>query len=408
MPAGLKSNNSPIGLYFHIPFCSRICSYCDFKKTAMFNPKTLSNYVDQLCEHFLYFKRYLDGSFYSLYFGGGSPSCLTHEYEKLFNCIRSYINQEAEITIEANPEDLTKDNLKLWSDLGINRLSLGVQALDPKAREFLTRENLSYKELMDLIELGYEFFSNINIDLIYGIPIRKQFDIFFKDLNLVIDKINPQHLSLYSLTYSSKTPLGLRLNRGIVHAVADSTLALMYKKISELLKNKDYIHEEVSNWHLAGWEAKHSNLYWSGGYYLGIGPGACGFLPLTDRLAKDLGIIGSLSLGYRYSYEGTISSFIEESSSDFIKTKINEDQRNYYDYLCEYIGSSLRSNNGVDLKLIEDLCFYTFKPSSVVEWAISKGYIKISDNKIYLDPCQWFLETSWSLKLIESFVKINN
>ena len=400
--------NSDIGLYFHIPFCSRICSYCDFRKTSIYNPETISSYLKKISKDFLYLKNLLSdynlfsGSFYSCYLGGGTPSLITSEYEELFHIISPFLDKDAEITIESNPQDITEDNLRTWSSYGINRLSIGIQSFNREALLFLTRDLLPKERLIEIIQLSKQYFNNINIDLIYGLPIKNHQKIFFDDLLILQDKLHPQHISLYCLSYSSKTPLGLRLKRGLVDKVDDDTCAFMYEKIQNKLKTK-YINEEVSNWYQPGYPAKHSNLYWSQGYYLGVGPGACGFLPSNSYLQDKFKTKTPSQLGYRYSYKDNLTSFLNPSHS--ITDLIQEDPRDSYSYLCEYIGCCLRSLNGINLERIQTLTDYRFTPSSFIKQALKENLLILKGNTIYLREDQWFLEMSWSKKLIESFVK---
>ncbi len=397
-----------IGLYFHIPFCSRICSYCDFSKTSIYTQDIINSYVQKLSDHFNYVKDLLfdntcelkDQKFYSMYLGGGTPSLITHQYEKLFDTVRPYLKNDAEITLEANPQDINHKNLKIWSSLGINRLSIGVQSFNQEALRFLTREPLSVDQILDIISISRNYFSNLNIDLIYSLPIANHESIFFKDLDILTSQVIPEHISLYCLSYSSKTPLGLREKRGIIKRIDDDTCADIYEKAIDLLQDR-YIHEEVSNWYLPSYPAKHSNLYWSGGYYLGIGPGASGYLPQTIKLKNRFSIQTPTHLGWRYTYNSQIKAFLD-SKINWDKL-IQEDVRSEQSFLYELLGSTLRSRNGLDLKKLESISGYRFIPTSFIKGAISQGILRLEYDKIFLDPSSWFLEMSWAKKLIEAF-----
>ena len=409
--------NIKYGLYFHIPFCSRICSYCDFYKTSLYTSDLLNSYIKALEESFSFFHSIYPLMFYSLYLGGGSPGIYTKEYESLFKKINPFLDTNSEKTIELNPTDINEENLSIWKSLGINRVSIGIQSFNDKVLHFLNRSSLPSNLLLKKIELTKKYFSNINIDLIYGIPLQKQESIFFNDLDLALS-MDIEHLSLYCLTYNKTTPLGLKLSRNIIHERSSNTLASMYDKILNIL-NKNYIHEEISNWAIPKKLAYHSNLYWSGGYYLGIGASSHGYLPYFDRdidnyeKNKVLKFLNTNNLdnkndllskiGIRYFYPYNIKEFISNPHS------ISLDSRTLDSWLIEYIGACLRSINGINTDLIKDIHGSILRPNKMLDWALKKGLIYIEEknkkNFLYLKDSEWFKENYWDKVVIDSFIK---
>ena len=161
-----------LGLYLHIPFCKSICHYCDFPKTRLFNKDLVSKYFSKLKTVLQQWLSVDSIHFSSVYLGGGTPGLFAEEYASIFALLRGYIDKDAEITIEVNPNDVRRENLSIWKDFGINRISIGVQSFNDDALRFLTRSHSS-KTAEHSIELAKDFFSNVNIDLIYGLPSQK-------------------------------------------------------------------------------------------------------------------------------------------------------------------------------------------------------------------------------------------
>ena len=194
--------------------------------------------------------------------------------------LSSYLDASSEITIEANPEHITEEKLKIWRDVGFNRLSLGVQTFNETGLKFLTRTH-NEKSARASIELAMKHFSNVNADLIYGWSGQSE-QTWLRDLE-IMTAIRLQHVSLYSLTYEPATVIGRRKERGLIVPDTDERLAAYYDTAKTQLKKAGYLHEEISNWHTAGNEAFHNNLYWTAQNYIGVGLGAHGYLPSEGR-----------------------------------------------------------------------------------------------------------------------------
>ena len=216
----------------------------------------------------------------TIYFGGGTPSVLTEqELNKFFECLNEHYNWEenVEITLEANPDDLTIESLKILARLGVNRLSIGVQSFDDKILRFMNRSH-DAKQALDCIDMARDTgFSNISADLIFAIP-HKNYSITTLHSDLVqMVRLSPEHVSLYGLTIESQTVFGKWANQNKLTEVGENENAEQYETAIQFLKESGYEHYEVSNLGLPDFHSKHNSSYWLGEPYLGIGPGAHSF-----------------------------------------------------------------------------------------------------------------------------------
>ena len=294
-----------IGLYIHIPFCSQICHYCDFAKTARWQEESVKSYFAGLENHLQFWcSHYLKKNLYKFplfFFGGGTPGLFDKEYEKIFLLIRPYLTDTCEVTLELNPNNISTDSLSIWKNIGINRLSIGVQSFSESGLKFLKRDHSSMEAYRN-IELAKKYFGNINIDLIYAWPGQKA-ESWDRDLNLVTD-LDVQHLSLYDLHYAAGTPIGRAKERGKIKALPELENENRYERACEVLAASSFVHEEVANWSKAKYSCKHNWLYWQDSYFIGLGLGAWGYLPLENN-----------PIGLRYSYT--------RKEKDFLNSKIN-------------------------------------------------------------------------------------
>ena len=398
-----REKPNKLGLYLHIPFCSSLCHYCDFNKTARGQEDDFFKYCQSLEKHFdcWYESPFLNNQlFTSLNFGGGTPSLLSYHYENLFRKLQACLTAECEISLEANPNDLSQEKLKIWKDLGFNRISIGVQSFQDKGLNFLKRDH-TVKGANLGIDLAKKYFKKINIDLIYNWPSQS-----LDDWKFELDKalsLEPSSLSLYNLTYAEKTPIGRMKKRGLIREVSDDEQALFYEYASELLRDNGFIQDEVSNWSKPGNDCNHNQLYWQNGFYLGLGVSACGYLPEKDN-----------PIGFRYQYTNSLKKFLSqdffsiysplEQVKDLKNIDVEVDTRNNQAWLFEVLVCGLRSKKGICLNLVERIGGFIFKPCSKVKLALEKGSLKIEDNRIILDHKEWFRETSWCVLLSESFL----
>lgn len=273
------------GLYLHIPFCKQRCIYCDFYSTTL-GQDFRDLYVEALCREIRLRRDYLgeESSLKSVYFGGGTPSLLSvKELERIFTCINEVFTLEdgAEITLEANPDDLTMDYISDLRSLPINRLSMGLQTFNDKFLETLHRRHNSAKGLQAVENCLAGGFENLSIDLMYGLPGQTLED-WSDDLDKALS-LNVKHLSAYSLIYEEGTPLWKMRSRGEV-SEADEELSLqMFNLLQDRARESGFEHYEISNFAIPGYQAVHNSSYWSGASYLGCGPAAHSYNGMERR-----------------------------------------------------------------------------------------------------------------------------
>ncbi|MEO6302074.1 MAG: radical SAM family heme chaperone HemW [Bacteroidia bacterium] len=265
------------GIYLHIPYCRQACSYCDFHFSTNLSSK--STLVNAIAKEIGFRYKYLNNStLKSIYFGGGTPSLLNNaEFELIFDALKSHFkfDNSAEITIEANPDDITKENLLIWKVLGINRLSIGLQSFNDEELKWMNRAHNASQSVNSVKMAQDAGFDNITIDLIYGSK--------FQDLKtwestlLQAVSLNTQHISSYNLTIENKTVLGIQNSKGKEPAVNDELSSKQFLLMSDVLKQSNFIHYEISNFGKPGFFAKHNSNYWLQKEYLGVGPSAHSF-----------------------------------------------------------------------------------------------------------------------------------
>ncbi|MFA7434768.1 MAG: radical SAM family heme chaperone HemW [Bacilli bacterium] len=260
-------------LYIHIPFCSKICTYCDFYKMVA-KPYVKEKYVEYLIKELEMKKQYLT-SLKTIFIGGGTPTCLSLEsMEKLFSYLNQYIDKDIliEFTIEANPNDITLDMAKLFKKYNINRVSLGVQGLKEEKLKILGRthnEEDVKKAIKNLIKAKI---TNINADIIYGVGKETFADIKY-DLERLI-KFGVKHISAYSLILEDKTVLKKLFDEKKFFLYDEDEESNLYKQIVNFLKKKKFIHYEISNFSKKDQQSNHNLVYWNNMNYIGAGASA--------------------------------------------------------------------------------------------------------------------------------------
>jgi len=275
------------GIYIHIPFCRKACIYCDFHFSTRLENR--GEVIDALCQEIALRKAETTdwGTPRTLYFGGGTPSVLTSgELDALFGALDQAFPGTVwdEVTLEANPEDITPEVLAVWHDRGITRLSIGIQTFDDKLLSWMNRSH-SGKQAEEAVQAARAAgFKRLSADLIYGLPGRSEAD-WATDVDRVL-ALPVSHLSAYVLTVEPRTALGHRVERGEEFPAPDEAVLRSYALLTERARRAGADHYEVSNFALAGGErAVHNAAYWRGIRYLGIGPGAHGFTG-THRYAN--------------------------------------------------------------------------------------------------------------------------
>lgn len=400
--SGITSSQGPPhrALYIHIPYCASLCHYCDFAKTALFDDETTQRYFRALITHLKYWTEVLaeEGSqLTSLYLGGGTPGLFAHEYEPLFELLTPHFLRDIEITLESNPSGLSDENLRVWQDLGINRLSLGIQSLHQKHLDLLKRDH-STAEALESLQRAQEHFSHVCCDLIYAIP-HQTLDEWQKDLERVVER-KPQHLSLYMLSFEPRTPLGRAYHRGALSPSSMGVGEEFYHLARKLLASAGYHHEEVSNFALPGSQAQHNSRYWRMASYIGVGAGAHGyektltqeadlryFFRPQDRQFKEL----TEPVGSFQKYL-TCSGAVVDVRSDACR-------------LLETIATSVRTARGVPIEKIQQDFGLIWQPTPQLRELLSQGMVQLTGGVLYYHPKLWFFEHKHILDLEQSFIK---
>ena len=265
------------GIFLHIPFCKTRCIYCDFYSTTRSELKT--RYVRALCRELEMRKKYLKGEYVeTIYFGGGTPSQLEEEdFILIFDVIREQYGMEhcREITLEANPDDLTPDYLKMLASLPFNRISMGIQTFDDTTLQLLKRRHTSRTAIEAVHRCREGGFQNISIDLIYGLPGETK-ERWENDLRQATS-LNVEHISAYHLTYEEDTPIYNMLKQHQIEEVDEDSSLQFFTLLIEHLQEAGYEHYEISNFCRPGKYSRHNTSYWKGIPYLGCGPSAHSF-----------------------------------------------------------------------------------------------------------------------------------
>ncbi len=267
-----------VHLYLHVPFCARRCSYCDFA-IAVRRETPSREYADRVLAEWSHWRRHErwagEQGIATVYFGGGTPSRLDPgEVARILDIIGSElpIAPGAEITLEANPEDVTDDAARAWQRAGVNRVSLGVQSFDPSVLAWMHRTHTAAQVPEAVARLRGAGLAELSLDMIYALPAHLGRD-WRGDLAQVL-ALEAPHLSLYGLTVESHTPLGRWVDRGQASPAPDERYAEEFLLAHATLNAAGYRHYEVSNYGKPGHEARHNSAYWRRAPYLGLGPSA--------------------------------------------------------------------------------------------------------------------------------------
>ena len=323
-------------LYLHIPFCKQACHYCDFHFSTSLNSK--SELVSMMIKELYIQKDYLaNKNLESIYFGGGTPSLLTKkEIESIFEAINTIfsIQDKAEITLEANPDDINESNLQNWKSAGINRLSIGIQSFQDKHLSFMNRSH-NATEALTCIHLAKSYgFDSLSIDLIYGIPDIDHTS-FKEDLSIAT-ALNIPHISAYCLTIEEQTAFGKWVKNNKMKPVDEDFASEQYRIMKEVFNQNGIEQYEISNFARNGAYALHNTSYWQNEPYLGIGPSAHSF----DGLKRQWNISNNALY-----IKGLKSNQIPFES----ETLTNIDRAN------EYLMTGLRTKWGVSLEKLGEL-----------------------------------------------------
>lgn len=261
-------------LYIHIPFCNRICTYCDFNKVLIKN-QPVDGYIDALIKELSQIE---ERSFKTIFVGGGTPTALTViQLERLLNFINQQFIVTEEFTFEANPDELTEEKLNVLNAHGVNRISLGIQTFNNKLLKVLGRTH-QYEDIYNSINhLNKIGLTNYSIDLMYNLPGETMEDI--KDSLSHVETISPKHVSWYSLIIEPHTVFYNKIKQGKMSVENDEVEAEKYKHVMEGLESLGYPQYEISNFAEKKYESVHNKTYWQNDYYFGAGAGSHGYVP---------------------------------------------------------------------------------------------------------------------------------
>ena len=265
-----KMNKDITSLYIHIPFCHSVCTYCDFAKVLYFN-SFCEDYLRSLKNEMNQYN--INKSLKTVYIGGGTPTSISDEqFSFLLSLVDPYIKDVIEYTIEANPESLTLEKLKMMKAHGVNRLSIGVESTNDKILKAINRLH-TFEDVKKCVRNAREVgFDNISFDLILGLP-NVSDEMLIKDIINILS-LNPDHLSCYSLTVHQNTYMGIK---GIIPP-SDDEMRDKYDIVNKLLTENGYIHYEISSWCKPNKYSRHNLVYWKDEQYYGLGLGASGFI----------------------------------------------------------------------------------------------------------------------------------
>jgi oxygen-independent coproporphyrinogen III oxidase len=356
------------GIYIHIPFCKKACHYCDFHFSTSLKQK--DELVGALKKEIMLQKDYFSASSFPLktiYFGGGTPSILSaEEINAIIETVKSTfpVEADAEITLEANPDDLTLEKIKSLKSTEINRLSIGIQSFRDEDLVLMNRAHNSEMAETSVREAQKVGFTNITIDLIYGIPGLSKAD-WLRNLQKAF-ALDVPHISAYSLTIEPKTAFAHSIKKGMMKMPEDEISSSHFELMLEKMEENNYLQYEISNFCREGWHSKHNSSYWSGSEYLGIGPSSHSFNGKSRQwnIANNNVYIRSLS-------KGEIPFELEQISET---TAYNE-----------YVLTALRTSKGISMNKLKDLgAHFLATCLKENEAYLTRGHTRILDEHIIL------------------------
>jgi oxygen-independent coproporphyrinogen-3 oxidase len=351
------------GIYLHIPFCRKACTYCDFHfSTNTKGKKEVLNAMQQELE--VRAVELHNQTIDTIYFGGGTPSLIAMEdLASLLRTMRERftIGTDPEITLEANPDDITEERLAAWKSAGITRISLGTQSFREERLHFMGRAHSPVDALRSIDLIAKAGFASWTIDLIYGLP-QMSLDEWDEQLTIALDHGMP-HLSAYCLTVEPRTVLAHQVKQGLITEADDADQSAQFDRLMERMEVAGLEHYEISNFGRPGHFSRHNTSYWNGVHYLGIGPSAHSFDGRTRRwnVRSNAAYTKALGTGGSYWESETLSA---------------ADRTN------ERLMTGLRTQWGVDLAALEHDILQLH--SSAVQGHVSKGHLQVRDGRLVL------------------------
>ena len=314
-------------LYFHIPFCKKLCGYCDFLRSV--KVQYLPNVVEMMHRELDEQQGFLtDRAIRTIYFGGGTPSLLhPSEIERLIEHSRQIFDCSAveEITIEVNPDDITDDYVSALRQTSVNRISMGIQSLNDECLQFMGRRHNAAGAVSAVNRLRHAGFNNISVDVIFGVP---GFEESLESTLTEVLKLNVEHISAYHLTIEPATRFGKMLAKGDISQVSEQRSEDEFLTVHQRFTEAGFEHYEVSNFAKPSRRSRHNSSYWTGTQYLGTGPGA-------------------------HSFNGTTRRWCDQDVKEYCQAvEYGSETLSAIDRLNEYIMVSLRRVEGIDLETI--------------------------------------------------------
>lgn len=350
------------GLYLHIPFCRQACTYCDFHFSTS---KERDVVVDAMeVEMIRRSKELGDGRVSTIYFGGGTPSLLEpgriaafiQQARDLFR-----VAHDVEVTLEANPDDITAERLAEWKEGGITRISLGTQSFRDERLKWMGRAHNAQQALRSIGLIANADFKTWTIDLIYGLPEMTLAE-WDEQLTIALDHGMP-HLSAYCLTVEAKTALAHQVKNRLIHMPEDDAQSAQFERLMERMDAADLDHYEISNFGKPGHHSRHNTSYWEGTPYLGIGPSAHSFDGNSRR--------------WNIANNAIYSKAITNGGSYWESEDLNPIQRTN-----ERLMTGLRTSRGVELSKLEIDALRI--NSSAFQQHASNGHISVVDGRLVL------------------------
>lgn len=366
-------------IYCHIPFCAAKCPYCDFYSESGRSDECVAKVIDAMCRETDSLEP--KNKISTIYIGGGTPSFIDAGHiERLLAAIDAHfeVESDAEVTIEVNPSSLTADKAKRYRDIGINRVSVGVQSLHDEHLRTLGRLHDSASGAKCLRTLAEAGFTNISADLITAVPGQSIEDVT-EDLKKLAES-GVTHISTYSLTIEEGTPFFHKYGDSIEDLVPPEAEREMYHALRAELKLLGYIPYEISNSCLPGYESRHNSSYWEGEEYYGIGAGAHGYIGRR-----------------RYAHPDDIDSYICDPL-----TAVTEEVMSDEDIMHEYPFLMLRTSEGISLAVFEDRFGRSFMEmfGEVVRDNAARGLLIVNDGYVRLTD----KGIDWSNKVMSEFL----
>lgn len=351
------------GLYFHIPFCRKACAYCDFHfSTSLASQEAVLNaMLRELSER----QGELQGaSVGTIYFGGGTPSHIDRKWVSALigQCLEQFnVDRDAEITLEANPDDVTAANLLHWKEIGITRISLGTQSFREARLQWMGRAHNAEQALRSIDLIANAGFASWTIDLIYGLP-QMSMDEWDEQLTIALDHGMP-HLSAYCLTVEPRTALAHQVKTNTVSMPGDDDQSAQLDRLMERMEVAGFDHYEISNFGRPGHWSRHNTAYWEGVPYLGVGPSAHSFNGATRR--------------WNVANNARYAEAVDKSERYWEEELLTPAQRTN-----EALLTGLRTSTGVAIARLE--LDALARNSSAVEQYVSSGHLIRSDARLVL------------------------